>query len=69
MKNDENGLWSKSVILAPGKYEYKFLIDGEWKEDPGNKQNSPNVLELLTVCLISQLQKNELKECWNVVQF
>jgi 1,4-alpha-glucan branching enzyme len=36
MKNDGSGIWTKSVILAPGSYEYKFLADGKWKTDPSN---------------------------------
>ncbi len=42
MKTDGNGLWDKTVMLPPGKYEYKFLIDGDWKEDPQNDQTCPN---------------------------
>ena len=42
MKRDENGVWNKAVIIPPGKYEYKFLVDGEWMEDPGNEQVCPN---------------------------
>lgn len=42
MKNDGNGMWSKTVMLTPGKYEYKFLIDGDWKIDPGNDQTCQN---------------------------
>jgi 1,4-alpha-glucan branching enzyme len=42
MKNDGNGMWSKTVMLKSGKYEYKFLIDGDWKEDPGNDQTCLN---------------------------
>jgi hypothetical protein len=42
MKSDENGTWIRNVIIPPGKYEYKFLVDGQWKEDPQNDQLSPN---------------------------
>jgi len=38
MENDGNGIWTKSIMISPGKYEYKFLIDGQWKEDPVNEQ-------------------------------
>jgi len=34
MKKDDNGKWTKAVILPPGQYEYKFLVDGQWKQDP-----------------------------------
>ena len=38
MKKDNKGRWTKIVTLAPGSYEYKFLVDGEWQNDPGNDQ-------------------------------
>ena len=36
MKINEDGLWKKIVMLPPGKYEYKFLVDGQWWHDPSN---------------------------------
>ena len=42
MKKDGNGVWKKTLMLPPNKYEYKFLIDGDWKEDPRNDQECPN---------------------------
>ena len=42
MKKDGNGIWTKTVMLFPGKYEYKFLVDGEWKEEPQNDQKCLN---------------------------
>jgi len=38
MKKDKKGRWTKIVTLAPGGYEYKFLVDGEWQNDPDNDQ-------------------------------
>ena len=42
MQSDGDDAWNKTVMLSPGKYEYKFLIDGEWREDPQNDQTCPN---------------------------
>ena len=42
MKKDIKGRWRKIVTLAPGRYEYKFLVDGQWQNDPGNDQIVPN---------------------------
>jgi len=42
MKKDGNGIWTKTVMLFPGEYEYKFLVDGEWTEDPKNDQKCLN---------------------------
>ncbi len=36
MKRDEYGMWTKNVLLKPGIYQYKFIVDGEWVEDQNN---------------------------------
>ncbi|MDD4900462.1 MAG: glycogen-binding domain-containing protein [Candidatus Omnitrophica bacterium] len=33
-KKDTRGNWSVKVNLKPGKYEYKFFVDGQWVNDP-----------------------------------
>ena len=33
----KNGKWVLPVYLKPGKYLYKFIIDGKWITDPDNK--------------------------------
>ena len=38
MKKDKNGVWNKAIIIPPGRYEYKFLVDGEWWHDPKNQE-------------------------------
>ena len=30
------GVYTASIKLAPGRYEYKFVIDGVWCADPEN---------------------------------
>ncbi len=42
MRRDEKGTWNKRVMLFPGDHEYKFLVDGQWKEDPRNNRRCPN---------------------------
>ena len=36
MHQNHMGMWEKTVIIPPGIYEYKFLVDGQWKIDPQN---------------------------------
>ncbi len=36
MKFTGNG-WTAELKLKPGKYAYKYIIDGQWTTDPGNK--------------------------------
>ncbi|MGH7197463.1 MAG: AAA family ATPase [Candidatus Omnitrophota bacterium] len=38
----EEGVWQKRVFLDPGRYRYKFVIDGEWATDPGNQHLESN---------------------------
>ena len=35
MKKDKNGVWNASLKLTPGRYEFKFIVDGRWCCDPG----------------------------------
>ena len=34
MRRYGDGDWETTVALAPGRYEYKFVVDGNWKHDP-----------------------------------
>jgi 1,4-alpha-glucan branching enzyme len=38
MKMSEEGKWEKTIVLPPGKYEYKFIVDGTWENDPQNSE-------------------------------
>ncbi len=58
---EDGGVWKKFVFLTPGSYQYKFVIDDEWREDPNNGlvvqdslggQSSVVVVEGLTVTLV-----------------
>lgn len=41
-KKDAKGSWIARVSLRPGRYEYKFFVDGKWTEDPKCAQRSYN---------------------------
>lgn len=42
MRRDEAGVWRKAVLLFPGRYEYRFLVDGQWCNDPVNAVRCAN---------------------------
>jgi 1,4-alpha-glucan branching enzyme len=42
MKRQNDGVWETTVALAPGSYQYKFVVDGEWIADPAAQKNVPN---------------------------
>lgn len=49
---DGNGIYTGYLMLAPGIYEYKFIIDGEWHLDEKNANFSPNDFGTLNSVII-----------------
>lgn len=41
-KRDSKGNWTVKVGLKPGRYEYKFFVDGSWLNDPRCSACVPN---------------------------
>jgi chromosome partitioning protein len=37
----QNRVWTKILCVEPGTYQYRFVVDGEWREDPSNPQSEP----------------------------
>jgi chromosome partitioning protein len=35
LKPSKSGAWQTTVSLAPGRYAYRLLVDGQWRDDPG----------------------------------
>ena len=42
MRRFKDGTCKKSVQLKPGRYEYRFLVDGQWWTDPENGEKTIN---------------------------
>ena len=42
MKKDNKGTWEVRVQLPPGRYEYRFWIDGVWHDDPNAHERVGN---------------------------
>lgn len=36
------GKWAKELVLPPGRYEYRFVVDGQWVDDPAATELIPN---------------------------
>ena len=46
----KNGAWEGALPLAPGTYQYKFVIDGVWLSDPRNpKRHEGDMNSILVV--------------------
>jgi chromosome partitioning protein len=37
-------IWTKILTLPPGTYQYRYVVDGEWREDPENPRGVPAVV-------------------------
>ena len=43
LKKDRQGNWKVSLSLAPGRYEYRYFVDGDWENDQRPVECVPNV--------------------------
>jgi chromosome partitioning protein len=34
-------VWTKVLVLPPGTYQYRYIVDGEWRTDPSNPESTP----------------------------
>ena len=42
MRKFKDDIWKKMVQLKPGRYEYQFVVDGQWWCDPANNNRVTN---------------------------
>lgn len=52
MKINGHGIFEKTIKINPGRYEYKFLVDGQWKNDPENLSSCANCFGTLNNILV-----------------
>jgi 1,4-alpha-glucan branching enzyme len=42
MKKGKDGTWRIMVKLSPGRYEYKYFVDGTWAQNIPGAELAPN---------------------------
>ena len=42
LKKGKGGTWQTWMSLDPGQYEYRFLVDGHWTNDPASPERTMN---------------------------
>ncbi len=42
MEKGVDGIWRTTVILTSGAHYYRFLVDGQWCDDPDCTVRTPN---------------------------
>ena len=50
--NARSGFYQDTLTLAPGRYEYKFVVDGTWVADPTCPDWVPNELGSLNSVIL-----------------
>jgi chromosome partitioning protein len=42
MRRANDGSWQARIPLKKGTYHYRFVVDGQWQQDPYNDSTEPN---------------------------
>lgn len=42
MTRKPDGHWEAALTLRPGRYQYKYVVDGQWLPDPEAREQVPN---------------------------
>ena len=42
LKRDRDGKWKLELFLPPGRYEYRYFVDGTWENDQRPVECVPN---------------------------
>lgn len=42
LRQEPDGVWRAAVWLTPGTHHYRFLVDGQWRDDPACSVREPN---------------------------
>jgi 1,4-alpha-glucan branching enzyme len=42
LQKSADGVWQATVKLSPGTHHYRFLVDGQWRDDPDCTLRTPN---------------------------
>lgn len=52
LQRNDIGVWQKTAMLPAGRYEYRFLVDGRWENDPNNQELCYNCFGTLNNVLL-----------------
>ena len=68
LKDPNDNIFKVTIPLTEGKYEYKFIVDGEWKcaetqqKISDEKGNTNNILEINSENVFNKYSKNKKKD-------
>jgi hypothetical protein len=47
-----DGKWAKELALPPGRYQYRFVVDGQWVDDSAATELIPNLFGTANAALV-----------------
>ena len=56
----DDGKWAKELALPPGRYEYRFVVDGQWVDDPAATELIPNPFGTPNAVLVVAASKSSV---------
>jgi 1,4-alpha-glucan branching enzyme len=55
IRRDGRGVWEKRLALPPGRYEFKYIVDGVWTLDPNADENVANCFGSANSVVVARL--------------
>ena len=66
---DPDGVWRVTVSLSPGTWQYRYFVDGEWRDDPECKVRVRNpfgtVNDVIQIGVAKGKEQAEVKAACN----
>lgn len=61
MKKNKAGVWKTTLSLPVGTHEYRFVVDGEWRDDPqcGERVSNPFGTENCVLHVLREVVQEE----------
>jgi 1,4-alpha-glucan branching enzyme len=59
LQKQRDGVWTATASLTPGTHYYRFLVDGEWHDDPECKIRVQNAVGAIIVVPNPPAQKEK----------
>jgi 5'-AMP-activated protein kinase regulatory beta subunit len=56
LQKQNDGRWVVELVLEPGRYEYRFVVDGQWTDDPLSPAYVSNPFGGLNCVLVAAIQ-------------
>ncbi len=56
LQKQDGGRWVVELVIEPGRHEYRFVVDGQWTDDPLSSAYVSNPFGGLNCVLVAAIQ-------------